>query len=151
MSKAQILIKKIKNIFVNLMKLFVIVFGFTMLATILFLYISDVQAVTRDFLVYEIIFCFLALVPIAIVFSLPKDFNDRHFITTRLFILIFQIATLLPYGHHIGMWQGFTGGIIMAAITIFINIATPLVAFGNDAFLSNQINKKLASFNKDEE
>lgn len=143
--------EKIKYVFSNLIKLYVIIFGFTMIATVIFLYLFDSYTITRTFLIREMIFCFLALFPISILFSLPQRILDEHTIALRIFVFLFQVATLLPYGHYIEMWTGFYGGAIMVIITFVLNIATPLVAYGKDALLSNYINKRLADFNKDEE
>lgn len=143
--------ERILNAVENFFKLYVIVYGFTIMASVVFMYAFGYHNLSREFLLHAMLFSFIALIPVIVFLILPSEIIDGHLILMQIISLIFNELTLMPYGFHIGMWNSVKSGIVMAIIIFIINMITPLVAFGRDALLSSQINKKLDQFRDEEE
>ena len=132
------------------LRLFVIVFGFTMLATIIFMVVFDANCITRTFLLDAVIFCFVALIPVLVFLFIPEEVRDMHVILLHGSSLIFNELTLMPLGYKIGMWNNVKSGILMAVIILAVNLLTPLAAWGRDALLTKQINDALNNLREEE-
>lgn len=128
-----------------LLRLYVIIYGFTMLATVLFMAFFGTTLISFRYMLNSMIFTGAALLPCFLEWNL-EDKSVKEILIRRSIHLLLNELILMPLGYRFGMWGNLAGGILMFVVILAVSIGTGFVIFGRDAFLSHQINSKLKEF-----
>ena len=130
---------------------FVMIYGYSMLATIFFLTVFSPEATLgKDFFINMIIFSFVADIP-SFVFYIKKDKTDQELLYAQIACVILEVLLLLPLGHHFGLWAGIGGFIAFLAITVIITFAVRFTLYSADAASAKQVLDRLKEITGEDE
>lgn len=127
---------------VALLKRFVVIYGFVMLATLFFMVTFSRSALVGwPYFLWCVLFSLAADLPSLIFLSdhelSTEEWNQRFAVNILLTVVI-----LMPLGYS-RMWSGWAGGVMFFITIPAVNFGVRAVEFGLDAHTANQLNEQL--------
>lgn len=127
----------------NLIKRFVVIYGFTMLATwaicILF---SQEAELGVDYLGKMIVFSVCADL-VSLVYLSSHELTEKEWWIRAVIQLILLEAVLMPLGHFYGMWGGSLGAVVFFLTVALVDVGVHLIGYGQDVVVANDLNRRL--------
>ena len=127
---------------VALLKRFVVIYGFVMLATLFFMVTFSRSALVGwSYFLWCVFFSLAADLPSLIFLSdhelSSEEWNQRFAVNILLTVVI-----LMPLGYS-RMWSGWAGGVMFFVTILAVNFGVRAVGFGLDAHTANLLNEQL--------
>ena len=121
---------------------FVVIYGFTMLATLLFMAAFNWnESVDWRYFLWCVFFSLAADVPFLTSVS-SHELSEREW-RKRLWIgTILSEVILMPIGYG-RMWRGWAGGILFFFVILLVGFGIRAVGFGIDAHTANVLNEQI--------
>lgn len=128
----------------NFLKRFVVIYGFSMLATWVFclVFYRDAELNIFHYFSNMILFSLCADLTSLVYLSSHELSQREWWVRTGINLLLLEI-TLLPLGYHFEMWRGFGGGLLFFIIVIAVTMGVHLVGYGQDIATANKLNDRL--------
>ena len=138
-------IDKIASIIGFYIKLFIVIYGFTMVTSAIFMLIYRAETVSLRFIFNAMLFSIAAILPTVVEINI-EDKSEKEIFIRRIIHLILNEVVLLPVGYKFEMWYNLKTGILMAVAILLVTFGVSLVIFGRDALMASKINSKLKKF-----
>lgn len=138
-------IDKIVNVVGFYIKLFIVIYGFTMVTSAIFMLIYRTEYLSIRFIFNAMLFSIAAIIPTVVEINI-EDKSEKEIFIRRIIHLILNELVLLPLGYRFEMWYNLKNGILMAMTILLVTFGVSLVIYGRDALMSSKINSKLKEF-----
>ena len=126
----------------NLLKRFIVIYGFVMLATLVFLAtFSRSVLLGWQYFLWCVFFSLAADLP-SLVFLSSHELSSEEWNQRFAVNILLTVVILMPLGYS-RMWSGWGGGVLFFAMILAINFGVRAVSFGMDAHTANQLNEQL--------
>ena len=127
----------------NFLKRFVVIYGYTMLATwvICICFNSDAQ-LGVSFFGNMIVFSLCADIT-GLVYISPRELTEREWWIRALIQLLLLEAILMPLGHLFGMWGGSLGFIMFFLMIALVDAGVHLIEYKRNAVVAKDLNQRL--------
>ena len=126
----------------NLLKRFIVIYGFVMLATLVFLAtFSRSVLLGWQYFLWCVFFSLAADLP-SLVFLSGHELSGEAWNRRFAVNILLTVIILMPLGHG-RMWSGWGGGVLFFMMILAINFGVIAVSFGLDAYTANQLNEQL--------
>ncbi len=119
---------------------FVVIYGFTMLATLLFMLLFNRTSLVGWQYFLRCVFFSLAGDAPSLLFLSNRELNQAEWTQRFLLILALTEMILMPLGHG-WMWTGWGGGILFFGTILAVNFGVRAVGYGIDAHTATQLNE----------
>lgn len=122
---------------------FVMIYGYSMLATLLFLRVfnQDIQVGT-DFFMQMVIFSLVADIP-PFIYYIDEEITDKLPISLDLLCTILELLFLLPLGYYFELWKGLAGFALFTLISILITLAVRFSYYTADTISAQQVMERI--------
>ena len=121
---------------------FVVIYGFTMLATLLFLLVFNRSAMVGwEFFLRCVVFSLAGDLP-SFVFYSTHELSEKEWRQRMLVCILLCEVILMPLGHG-WMWIGWGGGILFFFSILLVNFGVRVVGYGIDAHTATQLNERI--------
>lgn len=122
---------------------FIVIYGFTMLATLVFLLLFNRDAALGwQYFLWCILFSLAADMPTLLFLSNHElseaEWRQRMFCSTVLTEII-----LMPLGWQGGMWRGWGGAVLFFLTILAVTFGVRAVSYGLDAHTANLLNEQI--------
>lgn len=122
---------------------FVMIYGYSMLATLLFIVLFNPAAeVGTTFFIQMIVFSMGANLP-PLIYLLNEEWLEKLPVSTDTLCTILELFLLLPLGHFFGLWAGWSGFVLFVIITILICLAVRFSYYTFDTISAKQMMEKI--------
>lgn len=122
---------------------FIVIYGFTMLATLVFLLLFNRSAALGwPYFLWCVFFSLAADLPTLLFFSNHElseaEWRQRMFASTVLTEII-----LMPLGWQGGMWHGWLGAVLFFLTILAVTFGVRAVSYGFDTHTANILNEQI--------
>lgn len=138
-------IDKIVDVVGFYIKLFILIYGFTMVTSAVFMLIYGTKYLSIRFIFNAMLFSIAAIIPTVVEINIEEK-SEKEIIIRRIIHLILNELVLLPLGYKFEMWYNLKTGILMVAAILVVTFGVGLMIFGRDVLMSSKINTKLKEF-----
>ncbi|MCI5650471.1 MAG: hypothetical protein MR332_13800 [Fusicatenibacter sp.] len=127
----------------NLLKRFVVIYGFTMLATMVIctVFHPDMQ-LGIDYLWHMVVFSACADLP-SLVCLRRGEQTEKEWKIREVFCAVLLELILMPLGYFFHMWSGIGGAVIFFLTILLVDLGVHLMDYGKDRAVANDLNRKL--------
>lgn len=143
-------IDKIVSVVGFYIKLFIVIYGCTMVTSAIFMLIYKTESLSIRFIFNAMLFSIAATIPTVVEINIEEK-SEKEIFIRRIIHLILNELILLPLGYRFEMWYNLKTGILMAAAILLVTFVVRLVILGKDALMSSKINSKLKEFQDEAE
>lgn len=130
---------------------FVVIYGFTMLASLMFMLLFNRDALLDIQFLFDMILFSLAADATCLVHLSFHELNEREYRLRTLLNIVLCELVLLPLGYYFGMWRGWMGFFLFFFVVLAVNGGVRLVGYGIDAVHANDLNQLIQERRKNEE
>ena len=125
-----------------LLKRFVVIYGFVMLATLFFMVTFSRSALVGwPYFLWCVFFSLAADLP-SLVFLSGHELSSEEWNRRFAVNILLTVVILMPLGYG-RMWSGWAGGAMFFVTILAVNFGVRAVGFGLDAHTANQLNEQL--------
>lgn len=123
-------------------KRFIVIYGFTMLATLFFMALFNRSGLVGwQYFLWCVFFSLAANLP-SLIFLSGQELSGEEWDRRFALNVVLTVLILMPLGYH-RMWSGWGGGVLFFLMIIAINFGVRAVGFGMDAHTANLLNEQL--------
>ena len=121
---------------------FVVIYGFTMLATLLFLLVFNRSAMVGwEFFLRCVGFSLAGDLP-SFVFYSAHELSEKEWRQRMLVCIILCEVILMPLGHG-WMWLGWGGGVLFFVTILAVTLGVRCIGLGIDTHTANVLNEQI--------
>lgn len=133
----------------NFAKRFIVIYGFTMLATwiVCVLFNQDAQF-QLDYFGDMILFSLCADV-ISLTRIFVRELSKKEWWISVGIQFVLMEAVLMPLGHYFYMWEGSVGAVIFFVTILLVDIGVHLIEYGQDVATAKDLNQRLSERRKE--
>ena len=121
---------------------FVVIYGFTMLVTLLFMLLFSRDALVGWQYFLKCVFFSLAGDAPFLLFLSNHELNSKEWTRRFGITVVLTEVILMPLGHG-WMWIGWGGGILFFFSILLVNFGVRAVGYGIDAYTAIQLNEQI--------
>ena len=126
----------------NLLKRFIVIYGFVMLATLFFMVTFSRSALVGwSYFLWCVFFSLAADLP-SLVFLSNHELSGEEWNRRFAVNILLTVIILMPLGYR-RMWSGWAGGVLFFITILAVNFGVRTVGFGMDAHTASQLNEQL--------
>jgi len=127
----------------QLFRNFVLIYGFTMMATLLFCRITGMDVVFELDYFQNILFFSLAADLTSLICISSRKMSKREvWIRTVLHTVVLAVV-LMAMGHYIGMWEGALAGVLFFVLIIVVDVLVRFLSYSEDVADAAAINESI--------
>ena len=127
----------------NLLKRFVVIYGFTMLATwVICRFFNQEAMLSVDFL-GDMIWFSACADAVSLVYVSNHELTEREWWIRAGIQLVLLEIVLMTVGYHLGMWGGVLGAVIFFVTILLVDIGVHLTSYGQDLIIAKDLNQRL--------
>ena len=121
---------------------FVVIYGFTMLVTLLFMLLFSRDALVGwQYFLKCVLFSLAGDAPFLLFLS-NHELNSKEWTRRFGITVVLTEVILMPLGHG-WMWIGWGGGILFFFSILLVNFGVRVVGYGIDAHTATQLNERI--------
>ncbi|MDO5000621.1 MAG: hypothetical protein Q4E20_00090 [Eubacteriales bacterium] len=121
---------------------FVVIYGFTMLVTLLFMLLFSRSALVGwQYFLKCVFFSLAADVPFLLFLS-KRELDSKEWTHRFGLVVVVTEVILMPLGYG-WMWIGWGGGILFFFSILLVNFGVRVVGYGIDAHTATQLNEQI--------
>ena len=121
---------------------FIVIYGFTMLVTLLFMLLFSRSALVGwQYFLKCVFFSLAADVPFLLFLS-NRELDSKEWTHRFGIVVALTEVILMPLGHG-WMWIGWGGGILFFFSILLVNFGVRVVGYGIDAHTATQLNEQI--------
>ena len=121
---------------------FVVIYGFTMLATLVFMALFSRDAyVNWQYFLWCVLFSLAADLP-SLVFVSARELTEAQWQRRFVFSILLTVAILMPLGYG-RMWTGLGGAGLFLAAILAVTVGVHAVGFGMDTHTAHLVNEQI--------
>lgn len=127
----------------NFLKRFVVIYGFTMLATwVICRFFNQEAMLSVDFL-GDMIWFSACADAVSLVYVSNHELTEREWWIRAGIQLVLLEIVLMTVGYHLGMWGGVLGAVIFFVTILLVDIGVHLTSYGQDLIIAKDLNQRL--------
>lgn len=128
--------------FVVFLQRFVVIYGFTMLATLVFLLLFNRSAMVGwPFFLRCVVFSLAGDLP-SFVFYSAHELSESEWRKRMLVCILLCEVILMPLGHG-WMWLGWGGGVLFFVTILAVTLGVRCICLGIDTHTANVLNEQI--------
>ena len=122
---------------------FVMVYGFAVMATLVFRWLYHIDAtISLDYL-RNLLFISLAGILPRLVYYTAHELTEKELLVRDILHTLILVVVLMTIGRYMGLWDDFVSGAYFFVALICIDFAIRFLGYSKDVAIAAKINKKL--------